>query len=74
MRISRADHSPIEHPGQSRSGKTGTATGLPHLWPQLPTQKQRQLAQQIGRLLQRRRQLPSELQETEEDRADDIAF
>jgi hypothetical protein len=74
MRISRADHSPIEHPGQSRSAGTRTATALPRLWPQLPAQTQRQLAQQIGRLLQRRQQLLSELQETEEDRADDIAL
>jgi hypothetical protein len=70
MRISRSDRSPIEPQGQSTSGQTGTATGLPRLWPQLSVEKQRQLAQQIGRLLRRSRHPPAQIQETEEDRAD----
>jgi hypothetical protein len=75
MRILRSDRSPIELQGQSTSGQTGTATGLPRLWRQLSVEKQRQLAQQIGRLLQRSRQPPAPIQETEEDRADhDVVF
>jgi hypothetical protein len=70
MRISRADHAPLEQHGQSTSGQTGTATGLPRLWPQLPAEKRRQLAQQLGQLLQRSRQPPAQIQEAEEGRVD----
>jgi hypothetical protein len=41
----------------------GSEAGVPRLWPRLPAEKQRQLAQQIGLLLQRLRQVPA--QETE---------
>ena len=53
MKMSRTDHSSIEQPGQSAVGHSGTPTGLPRLWLQLPVETQRQLAQQIARLLQR---------------------
>jgi hypothetical protein len=70
MRISRSDRSPIEPQGQSTSGQSGTATGLPRLWPELSVERQRQLAQQIGGLLRRSRQTPAQIQETEDDCAD----
>jgi hypothetical protein len=55
MKMSRADRSSIEYPGQSAAGHSGIPTGLPRLWLQLPQETQRQLAQQIGQLLQRLR-------------------
>ena len=69
MRISRADRCPIEHlRGQSTVCVSGSQAGLPRLWPQLPAEKQWQLAQQIGRLLQRLR--PASARETEKHHAD----
>jgi hypothetical protein len=40
------------------------------LWRQLPAEKQRQLAQQIGQLLQRQRQAPAQTCASEEHHAD----
>jgi hypothetical protein len=64
MKISRANPSSMEHPGQSTAGYSRTSTGLPRLWLQLPDETQRQLAQQIAQLIQRVRLTPSQAMET----------
>jgi hypothetical protein len=64
MKISRANRSSMEHPGQSTAGYSRTSTGLPRLWLQLPVEAQRQLAQQIAQLIQRVRLTPSQAMET----------
>jgi hypothetical protein len=66
MKMSRANRSSMEHPGQSQStaGYSRTSTGLPRLWLQLPEETQRQLAQQIAQLIQRVRLTPSQAMET----------
>jgi hypothetical protein len=63
MKISRANRSSMEHPGQSATGYSGTSTRMPSLWLQLPVETQRQLAQQIAQLLQRVRLTPSQAME-----------
>jgi hypothetical protein len=54
----------MEPLGQSTGGYSGTSTGMPRLWLQLPVEIQRQLAQQIAQLLQRVRLTPSQAMET----------
>jgi hypothetical protein len=63
MKMSRTDHSSIEQPSQSAVGHSATPTGLPRLWFRLPVETQRQLAQQIARLVQRVRLTPPQAME-----------
>ena len=60
MRISKgaADETSIRRLRRSRPGV------LPRLWPQLPVETQRQLAQQVGQLVQRLRRRPVRSEES----------
>jgi hypothetical protein len=69
MKISRAGSCLTEHlQGQSTRCSKGASGAVPRIWPLLPVEQRRQLAQQIGALIQRLRE--AQAREPEEHRAE----